>query len=113
MFFDFSPSIDYVDKYNDFSHSHCHSGRSVIKIKYTKLQGIYLWINNINNKSYIGKYVNLYSRLSKYFSSYYLKNNKLKMAICGAISKHGINNFTLYILEIVDKEKSKEFLSER
>jgi NADH:ubiquinone oxidoreductase subunit 2 (subunit N) len=38
MFFYFSPSIDYVDKYNDFSHS----GRSVIKIKYTKLQGIYL-----------------------------------------------------------------------
>jgi hypothetical protein len=93
-FFDFSPSIDYVEKYNDFSYS----GRSIIKIKYTKLQGVYLWINNINNKSYIGKSVNLYPRLSKYFSSYYIKNNKLKMAICGAISKHSINNFTLYIL---------------
>jgi len=35
------------------------------------------------------------------------------MAICGAISKYNINNFSLYILEIIDKEKSKEYLSER
>jgi hypothetical protein len=35
------------------------------------------------------------------------------MAICGAISKYNINNFTLYILEKIDKEKSKEYLSER
>ena len=31
------------------------------------------------------------------------------MAICGAISKYGVTNFTLYILEIINKEKSKEF----
>jgi hypothetical protein len=35
------------------------------------------------------------------------------MAICGAISKYNINNFTLYILKIIDKEKSKKYLSER
>lgn len=35
------------------------------------------------------------------------------MAICGAIFKYNINKFTLYILETIDKEKSKEYLSER
>jgi hypothetical protein len=35
------------------------------------------------------------------------------MAICGAISKYNINNFSLYILETIDKEKSKEYLSEK
>jgi hypothetical protein len=33
------------------------------------------------------------------------------MAICGAISKYGINNFTLYILEIVDLSINTDILS--
>jgi NADH:ubiquinone oxidoreductase subunit 2 (subunit N) len=37
-FFNIKPSINYLDKYNDFSYS----GRRIIKLKYFKLQGIYL-----------------------------------------------------------------------
>jgi hypothetical protein len=37
-FFDIKPSINYLDKYNDFSYS----GRTIIRQKYFKLQGIYL-----------------------------------------------------------------------
>jgi hypothetical protein len=37
-FFEINPSINYLDKYNDFSYS----GRRIIKQKYFKLQGIYL-----------------------------------------------------------------------
>jgi hypothetical protein len=33
------------------------------------------------------------------------------MAICGAISKYGIENFTLYILETLDSKTLKENLS--
>jgi hypothetical protein len=40
--------------------------------------------------------------LSNYLSNGYIKNNSKKMAICSAISKYGINNFTLYILESYD-----------
>lgn len=35
------------------------------------------------------------------------------MAICGAIAKNDINNFTLYILEIIDSEATREYLSVR
>jgi len=108
-FFEINSSINYLDKYNDFSYS----GRRLIKQKYFKLQGIYLWINKFNNRSYVGKSVNLYLRINKYFWFNYINTTKSKMAICAAISKYNINNFTLYILEIIDKEKSKEYLSER
>lgn len=35
------------------------------------------------------------------------------MAICGAIYKYDINNFTLYILEVIDLDATKEYLSDR
>jgi hypothetical protein len=40
-----SSTISYEDKYNDFSFN----GRTIIRHKYTKISGIYLWFNNINN----------------------------------------------------------------
>lgn len=72
---------------------------SKIRIKYKKVQGIYLWVNNTNNSCYVGKSVNLYQRLSKYLSTTYIQKNKNKMAFCGAIDKYGLENFTFYILE--------------
>lgn len=70
-------------------------------------------MNNINNKSYVDKSVNLYIRISKYFSNNYINTNKDKMAICGAIFKYKIHNFSLYVLESISKDKSKNYLSER
>lgn len=94
---------NYIDKYIDFSYN----GRKIIKQKYNNVQGIYLWVNNINNKSYVGKSVNLFNRLNKnYLSSNYIKKNKDKMAICAAIFKYDIKNFTFYILEVVSKDST-------
>nr|YP_010990986.1 GIY-YIG homing endonuclease [Pappia fissilis]WOX61259.1 GIY-YIG homing endonuclease [Pappia fissilis] len=87
--------INDKDCFTDFSSN----GKSIIKTKYYKKQGIYLWVNNTNNRSYVGKSVNLYQRLSKYLSTTYIQKNK--MAICSAIDKYGIDNFTLYILETI------------
>ena len=53
------------DCFTDFSSN----GKSIIKAKYQKIQGIYLWFNKTNNKSYVGKSVNLYQRINKYFST--------------------------------------------
>lgn len=77
-----------------------------------------MWINNINNKSYVGKSVNLFNRLNKnYLSSFYINKNKEKMAICAAIFKYGIKNFSFYILEVVSKDNlpkmGREYLSQR
>jgi hypothetical protein len=102
----FNDSISYVNKYTDFSYT----SRKILKQNYLKIQGIYLFVNNLNNRSYVGKSVNLYIRFSKYFSINYLEKNKTKMAICAALLKYSINNFSLYILEIVE---DKNNLSER
>ena len=99
---------NYIDKYVDFSYN----GRKIIKQKYNNVQGIYLWVNNINNKSYVGKSVNLFNRLNKnYLSSNYIKRNKDKMAICAAIFKYNIKNFTFYILEVVSKDSTNSSLA--
>lgn len=97
------------DCFTDFSFN----GKSFFKTKYFKKQGIYLWVNNTNNKSYVGKSINLYQRLSKYLSKTYIQKTKNKMAICSAIDKYGIDNFTLYILEtitVLSTDKSSEVL---
>jgi excinuclease UvrABC nuclease subunit len=71
--------MTYLDKYSDFSIKE----RKIIKEKYYNKTGIYLWVNNINNKSYVGKSVNLFNRLNKnYLSNSYIFKNKAKMAIC-------------------------------
>jgi hypothetical protein len=123
----------YLDKYNDFSFNHRKftlaplasansgwgRGRALVKGKYLKKAGIYLWVNNINNKSYVGKSVDLFNRLNKnYLSNYYIFKNKEKMAICSAIYKYGIDKFSFYILEIIEKPELdllsyKELLSIR
>lgn len=64
-------------------------------------------MHNKSKRSYVGKSVNLYQRISKYLSPDYINKNKLKMAICSAISKHGLDNFTLYILEVIPVETDK------
>lgn len=105
-----SSILSNFDKYNDFSYNE----RSIIKQKYIKIPGIYLWVNNMNKKCYVGKSINLYLRFSKYLSPSYINSNKNKMGICGAIFKYDINNFTFYILETFDKNKvSQKFLSEK
>ena len=81
--------------------------------------GIYLWVNNINNKSYVGKSVDLFNRLNKnYLSNSDIFKNKEKLAICSAIYKYGIDKFSFYILEIIEKPEldllsDKELLSIR
>ena len=66
--------------------------------------GIYLWVNNINNKSYVGKSVDLFNRLNKnYLSNSDIFKNKEKLAICSAIYKYGIDKFSFYILELIEK----------
>lgn len=102
-----------AEKFNDFSYS----GRIIIKEKYSKIAGIYLWVNNINHRCYVGKSINLYLRFSNYLSPSYIKNNQTKMAICSAIFKYESNNFTFYVLESFDKNDrdnvSQKYLSER
>jgi len=71
--------------------------------------GVYRWINNENNNSYIGSSINLSKRLRSYFN-YDIINSKSKgkSLINDALVKHGYSKFTLEILEYCDVSKVLE-----
>lgn len=71
--------------------------------------GIYLITNKINKKHYVGKSSNLGKRLQIYFSEMYLKR-KRAYKIENIILKKGHKNFSLTILEIVEKN-NRELLA--
>jgi len=72
--------------------------------------GIYMWKNLINGKQYIGSAMDLYNRLSFYYSFPAMQNSlkNSKSFIYNAILKHGHSNFSLTIIEYCDKEKCLE-----
>jgi len=92
----------YLDKYNDFSSFRNH--RKFLKENYLKKGGISLGVNNINNKSSVGKTVELLNKYKKYLSNSYIFKNKDKMAICSAIYKYDIDKISFYILEIIENQ---------
>jgi len=69
--------------------------------------GIYMFQNLTNGKRYIGSSVDLYFRLSFYFSAKAMENSlkNNKSLIYNAILKHGHSNFSLTIIEYCEPEK--------
>lgn len=69
--------------------------------------GIYIWINLINGKKYIGSSVDLSIRFQRYFNTNYLiKDNCMK--ICRSLLKYGYSKFKLEILEYCEPSKLLE-----
>jgi group I intron endonuclease len=81
--------------------------RDIILLENDGKSGIYIWINKINNKYYIGSSKNLGNkatgRINRYFRPSYLIT-KGKSLIKDAIKKDGFENFNLGILEYCLKE---------
>lgn len=65
--------------------------------------GIYCWINLLTGDYYIGRGVNLKSRINNYFQPSYFRA-KPNLKIVKAILKYDINNFAIVILEFTNKE---------
>ena len=73
-------------------------------LKYIKGKaGIYMWINKLNGKKYVGSSVDLRRRLLEYYNVNRLLKEKT-MPINVALLKYGYTNFSLTILEICDKD---------
>lgn len=66
--------------------------------------GIYMFINKINGKKYIGSSVDLRRRLLSYLNVKYLKRED-SMIINKALLKHKYNNFEFMILEFCNKSQ--------
>lgn len=63
--------------------------------------GIYMWINRLNGKKYVGSSVNLKRRLLEYYNINRLLNEN-SMPINTALLKYGYQNFSFTILEFCD-----------
>lgn len=70
------------------------------------LSGIYRWVNNKNQKSYVGSGVDLAKRLISYYNPNELNDNP--RSIHAALLKYRHENFTLEILEYCDTAKLLE-----
>lgn len=102
---------DHLLKFSKYLYIDPLNQRSQIFQDLQNKSGIYLWLNKLNNKYYIGSGVNLSVRLADYFQNWYLKQ-RTKLYIVRAINKYSLHNFALIILEITDKEnilKSEQY----
>jgi len=68
--------------------------------------GIYRWNNLINSKTYLGSSANLAVRFNVYFNKNRLLGSGKRMAINLALSKYGLDKFSLDIIEYCDKDKT-------
>jgi hypothetical protein len=74
-----------------------------------KKSGVYMLINKINQKIYIGSSLNLTRRMASYY--YYTNSEKSsKMLIIRAMKKYGLESFSIGILEFC-KQDSKVCLN--
>ena len=65
--------------------------------------GVYLFINNLTKDTYIGSSLNLTARMSSHF--YYASSDNYKQTILvRAMKKYGLENFSLGILELCEKD---------
>jgi group I intron endonuclease len=78
--------------------------RDLIRKENIEKTGIYAWYNNLNGKFYIGSGDLLYLRISDYYQKWYMESRK-SLYIVRALSKYGMDNFTLFILEYTNKDK--------
>ena len=58
--------------------------------------GVYLWINRVNGKMYVGSSINLYPKMSRYFT------NNAHGIIGQALLKYGLEGFVLVIFLVPD-----------
>lgn len=77
--------------------------RSLIREENIDKSGVYAWLNKINGKLYVGSGSPLYRRISNYYqpSSFLARPG---VYILRALSKYGMANFELLILEYTDSE---------
>lgn len=88
------------------TYSNAYLDKPKIYVDNEKKSGIYRWVNNINNKSYIGSAKSLSNRFSIYYSSITLKKRleRSSSVIHSALLKYSYNNFKLEILEYCEQD---------
>lgn len=88
------------------AYLNAHTYKSLVQLENSKRARVYLWHNSLNSKYYVGSSNSLWDRLRKYYSDEYLhKPETRNLPIVSALKKYGHDNFSLHILEYVEKDK--------
>lgn len=93
-------AVDYVPL---TAYSNADTFKAIILSDNKGKSGIYRWVNNNNNKSYVGSAADLKERFMNYFNINHLIGNP-SMLINRALIKYGYSNFSLEILEYCKPE---------
>lgn len=95
------------------TYLNAYTNKIQVQLDNSKRAGVYLWYNSTNSNYYVGSSNSLWDRLRKYYSDEYLNRLETKnLPIVSALKKHGHDNFSLHILEYVEKDK-KDLLLKR
>lgn len=108
-FFNASQKLDeqVVDYVPLTTYSNADTFKAIILSDNKGKSGIYRWVNNNNNKSYVGSAVDLKERFINYYNINHLIGNS-SMLINRALIKYGYSNFSLEILEYCKPEERFE-----
>jgi len=89
------------------TYNNANKDKSTIYKDNIKRSAIYRWVNNINNKSYVGSAKSLNDRLNIYYSPTTLKKilERSSSAINSALLKYGYNNFKFEIIEYCEQDQ--------
>lgn len=91
-------SLSSISKLGLKTYENPKESRGLIRKDNSGKVGVYCWFNNVNGKFYIGSGDPLYLRLSDYYQDWYYIA-RANVYIVRALSKHGMANFSLVILE--------------
>jgi group I intron endonuclease len=91
-------SLSSISKLGLKTYENPQESRELIRKDNNGKVGVYCWFNNVNGKFYIGSGDPLYLRLSDYYQDWYYIA-RASIYIVRALSKHGMANFSLVILE--------------
>jgi len=81
------------------SYDDAHAKKFIIFKENINKSGIYIWVNNINNKTYISSSISLTNKFYIYYDLNSLRRMKGSVIIYRALSKYGHSNFSLNIIE--------------
>ena len=69
--------------------------------------GIYVIQNNLNQKKYVGKAVNIYRRIKDHITALNTKNKNENRHLINSWHKYGRENFSYYVIEYLNDEDPK------
>lgn len=83
--------------------SNSFEDKAIILKNLNNLSGIYCWYCKVNGNMYVGSAINLRARVGDYFQPAYIRDRQ-HLPIVRAMQKHGMDNFSLIILEFNNKK---------